>query len=243
MNAAVSTSINPASDRASNPASNPAIVSLNPAHRSVINSADLDGLNRDLQDASADEIVAYALARANNPILTTNFRPHSAAFLHLVTRIAPDIPVLWVDNGYNTDATYRFAADVTERLNLNLEVVTPAWSPARWSALYGGVPNPDEPEFDRFTRAVKLDPFNTALQRIKPDVWLTGVRREQTEFRRAMKTVSAGPQGAVKFAPILAWSELDVEAYLYDNDLPDNDDYNDPTKPAADRECGLQLLQ
>ena len=38
------------------------------------------------------------------------------------------------------------------------------------------------------------------------------------------------------------WTEVDLERYVYEHDLPDNEDYYDPTKVNDDRECGLQTL-
>ena len=58
---------------------------------------------------------------AQPAIITTNFRPFEAVILHMVTRAKRDVPVVWMDNGYNTDATYRFADEVTKQLNLNLQ--------------------------------------------------------------------------------------------------------------------------
>lgn len=187
-------------------------------------------------------IVRQALEAARNPVVSTNFRPRSAAFLHLVTRIAPDIPVLWVDTGYNTPATYRFADELTQRLKLNLKVYSPLVSSARRNAVLGGVPALDTPEHAAFTQEVKLEPFERALREHAPDVWLTGIRGEQTEFRRSLGVVSNGPFGTLRVAPIFAWSAVDLEDYLYEHGLPDNDDYVDPTKGRDSRECGLQNM-
>jgi phosphoadenosine phosphosulfate reductase len=187
-------------------------------------------------------IVRKALEAARNPVVSTNFRPRSAAFLHLVTRIAPDIPVLWVDTGYNTPATYRFAVELTRRLKLNLNVYSPLVTSARRNAVLGGVPDLDAPEHAAFTREVKLEPFERALREHAPDVWLTGIRGEQTEFRRTLGVVSAGPFGTLRVAPVFAWSAVDLEDYLYEHGLPDNDDYVDPTKGRDNRECGLQNM-
>ena len=52
--------------------------------------------NAELAGLDAEAIIAWALARATNPVVTTNFRPHSAALLHMVSRACPDIPVVWV---------------------------------------------------------------------------------------------------------------------------------------------------
>lgn len=188
------------------------------------------------------DIVRRALAAARKPVISTNFRPRSAAFLHLVTRIAPEIPVIWVDTGYNTPATYRFADEVTQRLKLNLQVYSPLVTSARRAALLGGVPALDSVEHAVFTQEVKLEPFERALREAGPDVWLTGIRGEQTDFRRSLGVVSKGPFGTLRVAPIFAWSAVDLEDYLYEHGLPDNDDYVDPTKGDEHRECGLQNM-
>jgi len=188
------------------------------------------------------DIVRRALAAARNPVISTNFRPRSAAFLHLVTRVAPDISVIWVDTGYNTPATYRFADDVTRRLGLNLKVYSPLVTSARRAVLHGGVPALDDPGHAAFTQEVKLEPFERALRETAPDLWLTGIRGEQTEFRRSLGVVSNGPFGILRVAPIFAWRAIDLEDYLYEHGLPDNDDYVDPTKGRDNRECGLQNM-
>ncbi|HMM75268.1 MAG TPA: phosphoadenosine phosphosulfate reductase family protein [Gammaproteobacteria bacterium] len=188
------------------------------------------------------DIVRRALAVARRPVVSTNFRPRSAAFLHLITRIAPDIPVLWVDTGYNTPATYRFAEALTRRLQLNLKVYSPLVTGARRSAVLGGVPALDDPAHRAFTQEVKLEPFERALREHAPDLWLTGIRGEQTDFRRSLGVVSDGPLGTLRVAPIFAWSAVDLEDYLYEHGLPDNDDYVDPTKGRDNRECGLQSM-
>ena len=63
--------------------------------------------NAELRDKSPLEIVKWAIAQANGrAIVSTNFRPHEAVILHLCAQVQADIPVLWVDHGYNRPATY-----------------------------------------------------------------------------------------------------------------------------------------
>ena len=75
-----------------------------------------------------------------------------------------------------------------------------------------------------------------------PDVWFTGIRAEQTSYRAELATVSRGARNTLRIAPLHAWSSADVAAYLATHGIADNDDYVDPTKPAAHLECGLQRL-
>lgn len=193
-------------------------------------------------NAEPPTIIEWALARARNPVISTNFRPHTAVLLHLVTQVKPDIPVVWVDTGYNTPATYQFVAELTATLELNLHVYTPKVTAARRAAVFGGVPGLDHPEHARYTQEVKLEPFERAFRELAPDYWFTGIRADQNSFRKSLGVVSRGALDSIKVAPLFNWTEVDLENYLYEHGLPDNSDYIDPTKVRDDRECGLQHL-
>jgi phosphoadenosine phosphosulfate reductase len=200
---------------------------------------DIAAANAELHGKSAQEIVAWAIERAENPLITTNFRPYEAVILHMAAQVKPDIKVLWVDSGYNTSATYRFAEKVIQGLNLNVEVYIPRETAARRNVLMKGIPDVDDPLHEEFTRQVKLEPFQRALSELKPDLWLNAIRKDQTEFRQSLDIVSSSKDGIIKVAPLFDWSEADLEAYLKEFDLPNEHDYFDPTKALETRECGL----
>lgn len=202
-------------------------------------SLDLQAANQHLAQRSADEIVRWALERSERPLVTTNFRPFEAVILHLVTQVKPDIQVLWVDSGYNTSATYRFAESLIERLNLNIHTYIPQMSSARRNVLMGGIPDVDDPQHEEFTRQVKLEPFQRALGELRPDLWFNAIRKDQTEFRQSLDVVSQSRDGVLKVAPLFHWNDADLEAYLERFALPNELDYFDPTKALETRECGL----
>ncbi|MCV6587547.1 MAG: phosphoadenosine phosphosulfate reductase family protein [Marinobacterium sp.] len=202
-------------------------------------SIDLNAANAQLDDKSPQEIIRWALENAENPLVTTNFRPYEAVILHMATQIRPDLKVLWVDSGYNTSATYRFAEQVIEQLGLNIETYIPQMTSARRNVLMKGIPDIDDPLHEAFTRQVKLEPFQRALSELKPDLWLNAIRKDQTEFRQAMNIVSASKDGVIKVAPLYNWTEAQMDAYLAEHNLPNETDYFDPTKALETRECGL----
>ena len=69
--------------------------------------------NAELRGKSPLEIVGWAVVQAKGrAIVSTNFRPYEAVILHLCVQVQPDIPVLWVDHGYNRPATYKHAEAV-----------------------------------------------------------------------------------------------------------------------------------
>jgi phosphoadenosine phosphosulfate reductase len=202
-------------------------------------SIDLAAANQALTGKSPQEIIAWAVSQSENPIVTTNFRPYESVILHMAVQAKPDIKVLWVDSGYNTSATYRFAEKLIQDLNLNVETFIPQMTSARRNVLMKGIPDVDDPLHEEFTRQVKLEPFQRALAQMKPDLWLNAIRKDQTEFRQSLEVVSASKDGIIKVAPLFNWSEEDLEAYLAEHNLPNEHDYFDPTKALETRECGL----
>jgi phosphoadenosine phosphosulfate reductase len=199
---------------------------------------DLDRINTDLGH-DAEKLVKWALSLGKKAICTTNFRPFEAVILHMVTRVQPDIPVIWMDSGYNTEATYRFADEVGKQLNLNLEIYLPKRTRAHREAVDGPVPGLDDPRHAAFTEEVKLEPFARALRETAPEVWFTALRASDTAVRAQMQPVSVNPDGLIKVAPLLYWSSKELYQYLVTHNLPNNFDYFDPTKGEDNRECGL----
>ena len=198
--------------------------------------------NQQLDSASAEEVVKWALGLGGKTLVTTNFGPQEAGLLHMVNQVSADTQVLWIDSGYNMPQTYAYAEQVINQLNLNLVVYTPAVSAARRDAVMGGIPTTDEPAHVEFTEQFKLEPFKRAMAEIAPEVWLTALRREQSQLRQQMDTVAHGPSGTIKVSPLLDWSLEDMQAYLTKHGLPDETRYFDPTKAEAGRECGLHTL-
>lgn len=200
---------------------------------------DLAAINAALAGKSPEEIIRWAASLGKRTIMTTTFGDHSAVILHLVKNIIPDVKTLWVDTGYNSSATYRFADKLMRELDLSVDVYTPEMTSARRNVLMKGIPDVGEPLHEEFTRQVKLEPFGRAIREAQPEVWITGLRREQTEHRKNMDIVTRSKDGYLKVAPILDWTEANMNQYLEDNNLPNEPDYFDPTKGQEGRECGL----
>ena len=201
---------------------------------------DLDSVNASLRDASAEEIVRWAVGLGARTITTTSMGKNAAVMLHLVSQVDKSVPTIWVDSGYNLRDTYVVAERLIRDLQLDVHVFSPLMTSERRNAIMGGIPTVDEEErHEEFTRQVKLEPFAQALEAFQPEIWLTGIRREETEHRQSLDIVSLDNRGIIKVAPIFYWSEDDVEEYMEQFELPTCRHYFDPTKVHDGRECGL----
>jgi phosphoadenosine phosphosulfate reductase len=199
-------------------------------------------LNAELRNRTPLEITRWAIARAGGrAIVSTNFRPYEAAILHLCVQVQPDIPVLWVDHGYNRAATYLHAEDLRQRLRLNLKPYLPRLTAAHRDALYGPIPTTEDEEgLKRFSALMKLEPFQRGMKELAPAVWITALRKVQNPNRAELDIVSHDANfGTLKVSPLFYSSDADLEAYLRQHNLPNEWDYFDPAKADEKRECGL----
>jgi phosphoadenosine phosphosulfate reductase len=199
----------------------------------------LEALNAEFASSSPQDIIAHALSLPGKAVLTTHFGPLEAVILHMATRVVPNLQIVWVDHGYNTKATYRCAEKIITRLALNVDVFTPKVTAARQEAALGGIPAYTEDAHKVFTENFKLEPFRRAMAEHQPAVWLTALRREQTEFRHSLNIFTQDDKGVLKVAPLFFWHEAQMRDYLAQHDLPNEDSYYDPTKALENRECGL----
>jgi len=187
---------------------------------SVISPAKVVSLQPDLEQMSAVERVQWTLERfGDRLILTTSFGIQSAVMLHLVTRVVPQIPVVFIDTGYLFPETYRFADQLTERLKLNLKVYQPRVSAARQEALFGKRWEQGDETLDRYNLLNKVEPMDRAVRELGADGWLAGLRRSQSSSREQRPVLQAQNK-VTKIHPIIDWDNRQVHHYLTENGLP-----------------------
>lgn len=174
----------------------------------------------DLEVASATERIAWAhRSYGTQLVLTTSFGVQSAVMLHLVTTQIPKIPVVFIDTGYLFPATYRFAAELTERLDLNLKTYTPKQTAAQQEALHGKLWEQGLEGLEHYNRINKVEPMNRAVQELGATAWLSGLRRTQSSSRKERKAVETQNK-VTKIYPIIDWNDRDIYEYLTENNLP-----------------------
>lgn len=180
----------------------------------------LDHCNRQFDALNAIERVDWSLKNLpERHILSSSFGAQAAVALHLVTRAKPDIPVVLVDTGYLFPETYRFIDELTDRLDLNLQVyradASPGWQEARhgkrWEQGAAGIA--------AYNEEAKVAPMRKALRELEAGTWFAGLRRSQSAGRANTPYLEwAGERWKVH--PIADWSDRDVYRYLKRHDLP-----------------------
>jgi phosphoadenosine phosphosulfate reductase len=162
------------------------------------------------QVAWADRIFRHRL------IVSTSFGIQSAVILHLVSRMIPDIRIVFVDTGYLVPETYRYASALTALLGLDVRRYAAELTPAEMETKLGKL---WETDLDEYHRIRKVEPMRRALDELDVHAWIAGLRADQTTFRSTLDPVTF-QDGIFKIHPILRWRSQDVYYYMEHYQLP-----------------------
>lgn len=176
--------------------------------------------NEWLEQQSAETRIAWALENLpRTHVLSSSFGIQSAVMLHMMTQQVPDMPVLLFDTGYLFPETYRFVDEMTERLNLNLQVYRSEMSRAWQEARFGKLWEQGQDGLKKYNNMNKVEPMQRAMDKLGAGTWFSGLRRDQAEVRSDRKILEF-QHGRAKMHPIVDWSSRDVWLYLKEHDLP-----------------------
>ena len=181
---------------------------------------DLKRENEELAALPAAERIRRAHERwGDSLVMSTSFGVQSAVLLHLANTVVPGIPVIFVDTGYLFPETYRFAQELTDRLELNLKLYTPRRTSAMQEAVEGKRWEKDIADLEAYNLENKVEPMNRALRELDAQAWISGLRRSQSSTRGHLRPLKRQNK-TYKAYPIIDWNDRDIYRYLTENNLP-----------------------
>jgi len=152
-------------------------------------------------------------------VLSTSFGLQAAVMLDLVSKNAPEIPIVWIDTGYLFPETYLYAETLKQKLNINLRAYRPLMTPAHQEAIHGKLWEQGEKGSEQYALINKVEPMNRALKELEADVWISGLRRDQSSTR-VDRSFLEQQKKTLKAYPILDWTYYQVQQYFRDHNLP-----------------------
>ena len=181
---------------------------------------DLKRENDRLNELPAAQRIRWAHEQwGDKLVMSTSFGVQSAVLLHMANSVVPGIPIIFVDTGYLFPETYRFADELTKRLDLNLKTYSALRTPAQQEALEGKRWEADLKELEAYNLENKVEPMNRALKELQAEAWISGLRRVQSSTREHLRPLERQNQ-TYKAYPIIDWTDRDIYEYLTANNLP-----------------------
>jgi len=155
-------------------------------------------------------------AEGKKMFTTSSFQTHSLVMLHILSRIDNTIPVYFLNTGYHFPETVSFKDQVAEAFGLNV-IETRSSVPRYMQKDHSGkllfTSGPDHCCYIN-----KTAPTEELLRTY--DIWINGVRGDQSSTRKAMKTEQEAPFDTIRFHPMLDWSMKTIFAYIREHNLP-----------------------
>lgn len=180
-----------------------------PSLRHAYTDDELLEVNNEFEYGPASKIIEWAVD-AFGPHLCLTASMTDAVLIDLAVKADPAIEVVFIDTGYHFPETLDTVEMVRRRYGLNMKIMT---APKNTELLWKTDP-------DNCCSALKVQQLERALA--GKAAWMSGLRRNEADSRSSALIVGRDLRGLVKVNPIAAWTDLDVETYIADHDVPFN---------------------
>jgi phosphoadenosine phosphosulfate reductase len=147
---------------------------------------------------------------------TSSFQSHSLVLLHILSRIDKTIPIYFINTGYHFPETVQFRDYITNLFGLpivDLKSDVPKFMQRDGEGKLLFTSDPDHCCYLN-----KTQPMDGILR--SNDVWINGVRADQSAVRAAMKVEQPAQHGSIRFHPMLDWNSKMIWQYQKEYDLP-----------------------
>lgn len=175
--------------------------------------AELAQINAELSRTSPQEIIQWAAKRFSPELaLASSFGGISGmVLLDLTLKITRDVKVFFLDTGFLFPETYALIDEVQKRYNVKVEGYKSPLSPEAQAAEFGeALWLRDQ---DKCCEIRKIRPNQEALRGMQ--AWITGLRRDQTSFRKQLQPVEWDAKfNLYKVSPLWDWTEDMVLTYI-----------------------------
>lgn len=148
--------------------------------------------------------------------VSSSFQTHSIPLLHMISEIDSSVEVLFLQTGFLFPETIRFRDKVVKRLNLSITQIESKVPKINQRNKEGFFYYSSDPDY--CCHLNKTRPLEEAM--IHYDVWINGVRKQQSEFRASLKKVETATNNVERIHPILDWTSKDIWEYRNEFDLP-----------------------
>tara|TARA_R110002049_G_scaffold119218_4_gene273394 strand:- start:928 stop:1590 length:663 start_codon:yes stop_codon:yes gene_type:complete len=148
--------------------------------------------------------------------LTSSFQTHSIPLLHIISKIDNSIPIYYLNTGFLFPETLAFKDELAELLNMPMIALESSVTKINQMDSEGKLLYSSDPDYCCFLN--KTQPMEPILA--SHDVWINGVRADQSAVRKNMKEEQPSKFGCVRYHPILQWNAKMIYAYRKEFNLP-----------------------
>jgi len=149
---------------------------------------------------------------------TSSFQTQSVPLLHILSESNNSIPILFINTRFHFPETLQFKEKLRKEMSLNIIDVFPSIKLNEQKDINGKFHYISDPDY--CCNINKVSPLSEFMRKEKYDVWISGIRKNQTANRKILNEIEETPEGIIRYHPILFWTDQDIENYSTENHLP-----------------------
>lgn len=175
--------------------------------------------SQELEMATPEEILAWAIETYPRFTMATGLGPEGCVIISMLAKIEPRTYVFNLDTGYQFPETLELRQRIADKYGIVIDLQRPQLSVCDYEAANGGPLYKSKPDQCCFDRKVRV------LQRVARhfDAWAAGVRRDQSPTRADTPIVRWDKKfGLVKICPLANWTKRDVWKRIVEEGVPYN---------------------
>lgn len=147
---------------------------------------------------------------------SSSFQTHSIPLLHIISNVDNTIPVYFLNTGFHFPETLHYKNLISKLLNLNIiDIVSPISKCNQLNNNRMLMYTSDTNKCCFFNKTLPMQPLLETY-----DVWINGLRKSQSEYRATFNEEEQTPQNALRYHPIINWSDDMIMEYINTFKLP-----------------------
>jgi phosphoadenosine phosphosulfate reductase len=147
---------------------------------------------------------------------TSSFQTHSLVLLHIISRIDNSVPVYFIQTGFHFPETLSFRDRIAALFGLNVVDVASHVPKSQQRDSRGRLLFASDPDHCCYLN--KTQPLEPILA--QHDVWINGVRADQSVVRKNFKVEERAPFHTIRFHPMLDWTAKKIYEYRKKFSIP-----------------------
>ena len=148
--------------------------------------------------------------------LTSSFQTQSLVLLKIISEYYNSIPIYFINTSFHFPETIEYKNSLKSILNIQIidissDTILLNQFDSRNRLLYTS-------DTDRCCEINKTGPLKSIIN--IHDVWITGIRNDQTTYRKKSKKIEKIQGGKIKYNPLIEWTKNEVQDYIAFYKLP-----------------------
>jgi phosphoadenosine phosphosulfate reductase len=182
-------------------------------------------LNNRFRNKPVNEVLSFFLKEYKGKIaFASSLGAEDQVLTHLIAAIDPEIRIFTLDTGRLFQETYDLIERTNSRYKIRMEIYFPEAHRVEKMVHEKGINLFYESVENRklCCHIRKVEPLRRALNGM--DIWITGLRREQSFNRNNMELVEADEshKGLLKLNPLIDWTHEMVWDFIKERNIPYN---------------------